>query len=127
MGARRSQAEPLSSRPGRGTALPRWLPILAGAAIGVAGALVAALLVHPLAHPVRQPPVPPQPAQAAIADVTWPAGARPAPVFTLTDQNGSPLSLSSERGRVVLLTFMDSVCRKLCPIEGGELTEAQRQ
>jgi cytochrome oxidase Cu insertion factor (SCO1/SenC/PrrC family) len=35
--------------------------------------------------------------------------------FTLTDQNGRPVSLASLRGKVVLLTFLDPVCTSDCP------------
>jgi cytochrome oxidase Cu insertion factor (SCO1/SenC/PrrC family) len=38
-----------------------------------------------------------------------------APAFTLTDQDGSQVSLASLRGKVVLLTFLDPVCTSDCP------------
>jgi cytochrome oxidase Cu insertion factor (SCO1/SenC/PrrC family) len=38
-----------------------------------------------------------------------------APAFTLTDQQGRPVSLASMRGKVVLLTFLDPVCTSDCP------------
>ncbi len=38
------------------------------------------------------------------------AADRPAPGFALTDQSGRPVSLGSLRGKVVLLTFLDTVC-----------------
>jgi cytochrome oxidase Cu insertion factor (SCO1/SenC/PrrC family) len=45
----------------------------------------------------------------------------PAAPFTLTDQNGRPVSLSSLRGRTVVLTFLDPVCTSDCPIIAQEL------
>ncbi len=51
----------------------------------------------------------------------WASGERPAPRFTLRDERGAPLSLSSLHGRPVLLTFLDSRCRNQCPVEGREL------
>jgi cytochrome oxidase Cu insertion factor (SCO1/SenC/PrrC family) len=48
----------------------------------------------------------------------------PAPVFALTDQNGSPVSLTGLRGKVVLLTFLDPVCVTDCPLIGQEFREA---
>jgi peroxiredoxin len=39
-----------------------------------------------------------------------PVPARPAPGFTLTDQDGRTMSLSSFRGRAVVLEFMDPHC-----------------
>ena len=52
---------------------------------------------------------------------TWAAGARPAPDFRLTDQNGKPFSLSDLRGRPVIVTFLDPLCRNFCPLEARTL------
>lgn len=49
---------------------------------------------------------------------TWPARARRAPVFPL---------LAAQRGRVVLLAFMDPLCKQECPIEGRALAATERQ
>ena len=38
-----------------------------------------------------------------------------APNFTLTDQNGHTVSLSADRGKVVVLTFIHSLCHDTCP------------
>jgi cytochrome oxidase Cu insertion factor (SCO1/SenC/PrrC family) len=48
----------------------------------------------------------------------------PAPGFTLTDQNGQPVTLASMRGKVVLLTFLDPVCTSDCPLIAQEFREA---
>jgi protein SCO1/2 len=56
----------------------------------------------------------------------WPAGLRRAPDFSLADQSGRPFSLSSLRGRPVVLTFMDSHCHQECPLEGRALAAALR-
>ncbi len=48
----------------------------------------------------------------------------PAPGFTLTDQNGQPVTLASLRGKVVLMTFLDPVCTTDCPIIGAEFKQA---
>jgi cytochrome oxidase Cu insertion factor (SCO1/SenC/PrrC family) len=47
-----------------------------------------------------------------------------APGFTLTDQNGHALSLSSMRGKVVVLQFMDPHCTDICPIVSAEFVKA---
>jgi protein SCO1/2 len=60
------------------------------------------------------------------ADIVIPANAQAAPDFTLTDQSGQPLSLSSLKGKVVAITFLDSHCKQLCPIEGDQLGQTQR-
>ena len=54
-------------------------------------------------------------------DVSWPAGTHVAPGFTLTDQAGKPVSLAAFRGRPVILTFIDPLCRNLCPLEARVL------
>ena len=47
-----------------------------------------------------------------------------APAFSLTDQHGRAVTLSSLRGKVVLLTFLDPVCTSDCPLEAQEFREA---
>src|SRR5947207_14359633 len=48
---------------------------------------------------------------------TWAAGEKRAPELSLVDENGRPISLGAFHGRPVLLTFIDPVCRRLCPRE----------
>ncbi len=57
---------------------------------------------------------------------TWPAGARPAPDFALSDQNGRRTSLSSLRDQNVVLTFLDSRCHRPCGRETFSLGTALR-
>jgi cytochrome oxidase Cu insertion factor (SCO1/SenC/PrrC family) len=47
----------------------------------------------------------------------WPGGRRPAPDFSLRDQRGTSVSLTRERGRAVLLAFVDPLCEKACATE----------
>ena len=47
--------------------------------------------------------------------------------FRLIDQNGSDVSLSDFRGKVVVLTFMDSTCKDTCPITGAHFRKAYKQ
>jgi cytochrome oxidase Cu insertion factor (SCO1/SenC/PrrC family) len=49
-----------------------------------------------------------------------------APGFSLTDQQGHPVSLASLHGKVVLLTFLDPVCTSDCPLEAQEFREASQ-
>jgi cytochrome oxidase Cu insertion factor (SCO1/SenC/PrrC family)/thiol-disulfide isomerase/thioredoxin len=49
-----------------------------------------------------------------------------APAFTLTDQFGRRVSLSSFRGRPVLLAFNDSECTTVCPLTTTEMVDAKR-
>lgn len=54
----------------------------------------------------------------------WGSGRRAAPAFALRDQHGRIVSLGSLRGRTIALTFLDSLCRQACPIEGRMLASA---
>jgi cytochrome oxidase Cu insertion factor (SCO1/SenC/PrrC family) len=48
-----------------------------------------------------------------------------APGFTLTDQFGQPVSLSSFRGKVVILAFNDAECTTICPLTTAALVQAK--
>ena len=61
--------------------------------------------------------------QSAGPAATWAAGARPAPAFSLLDEQGDPISLASLRGRPVIVTFIDPLCRDYCPIEAQRLND----
>ena len=61
------------------------------------------------------------------ANVTWKAGQHPAPDFALRDQSGAPISLAANRGRPVILTFIDPVCTSLCPLEAKVLNSVEQQ
>lgn len=47
-----------------------------------------------------------------------------APDFTLTDQHGKIMSLSSFRGHPVVLEFMDPHCTDICPLVSQEFVDA---
>ena len=49
-----------------------------------------------------------------------------APDFKLTDQFGAPVSLSSFRGKVVILAFNDSECTTVCPLTTTAMVGARR-
>lgn len=51
---------------------------------------------------------------------------RIAPGFTLTDQHGKPVAVSTFRGKAVLLAFMDSRCTQVCPVVAQEMLLAER-
>jgi cytochrome oxidase Cu insertion factor (SCO1/SenC/PrrC family) len=48
------------------------------------------------------------------------------PALALRDQAGHLITLSRFRRTPVLLTFLDSKCTNLCPIEGAQLARVQR-
>ena len=61
---------------------------------------------------------------AGAAIETWGAGELKAPDFRLTDQYGKPVSIAAQRGRTVILTFVDPHCTTFCPRESIVLNDA---
>jgi protein SCO1/2 len=61
------------------------------------------------------------------AAMTWKAGQKPAFDFHLRDENGKPISIASLRGKPVIVTFIDPVCRSLCPLEAKVLSASTRK
>ncbi|MGZ4353768.1 MAG: SCO family protein [Gaiellaceae bacterium] len=114
-------ARPVSPR--RGLA-PRTLALAAAAAAagGIAGGVVLHWLITAGTAPSAAPALP-----AFHGQAEWAAGARRAPGFALRDQADRVVSLASLRGRPVLLTFLDSLCRSSCPIEGRQLASVLRR
>jgi cytochrome oxidase Cu insertion factor (SCO1/SenC/PrrC family) len=99
---------------------PRYALVMVAATLGAAIGLGAALL--------RASHTPAADGSGALrAQVTWAPGTRPAPAVALRDENGAMVSLHSLRGHVVLLTFLDSRCKRECPVEGRTLAAVQRQ
>jgi len=60
------------------------------------------------------------------AATTWPAGKQKAPAFSLRDQSGKTVSLAAYRGRPLIVTFLDPLCRNYCPIEASRLNDVVR-
>jgi len=94
----------------------RWI---LGAAVLVLAAVVGALLL------IGSPSKATSMSQAApVSDApaaTWTAGQKRAPAFALANQNGKPVSLAALRGRPVIVTFIDPLCRDFCPTEAQHL------
>ena len=51
---------------------------------------------------------------------------RPAPTFTLTDQNGRPTSVPTSPPHVVVLTFFNAPCNDICPVLAAEIEQADK-
>jgi cytochrome oxidase Cu insertion factor (SCO1/SenC/PrrC family) len=110
--------------------LPAWLTTaglrfagLSGWSIAALGAIgVIVVGAAPMAFASANRNADPIIAQA-LAGASGPIN-EPAPGFTLTSQDGRQVSLSSLRGKVVLLTFLDPVCTTDCPIIAQELRAA---
>lgn len=90
-------------------------------AIGVVAGGVAALLHGTGTTAASSAPRP------LRAQIRWDAGEKQAPTFVLGGENGRRSSLAALRGRPVLLTFLDSVCKRECPIEGHVLADVERR
>jgi cytochrome oxidase Cu insertion factor (SCO1/SenC/PrrC family) len=91
----------------------RWLIAAGGLLAAAAVAFVAAKALAPSDS-----------SSASDVTATWAAGVRPAPAFALHDEKGDPLTLASLRGRPVIVTFIDPLCRDFCPREASVLSEA---
>ena len=110
--------------------LPAWLTTAGRRFAGLSGWSIAALGAigvivvgaAPMAFASANRNADPIIAQA-LAGASGPIN-EPAPSFTLTSQDGHQVSLSSLRGKVVLLTFLDPVCTTDCPIIAQELRAA---
>ena len=71
--------------------------------------------------------VAPPPPPALVDHSTWsgnPTTPFRAPAFVLPDQNGRATGIVSERGKVVLLTFLYTRCPDACPLIASRLSTA---
>lgn len=82
--------------------------------------IVKALTLHASAQSPASAP------DAFRADIVIAPKSMVAPEFTLLDQSGRPISLAGLRGRVLAITFLDSHCKQLCPLEADQLGQVQR-
>jgi cytochrome oxidase Cu insertion factor (SCO1/SenC/PrrC family) len=89
-----------------------WLAVLT-ILTGVLAGLLAVRLLSPSAAPKLR------------GDYLFDAGSVKAPEFALRDQDGALVSLQGLRGRVVALTFLDTQCRQLCPLQASLLGKVQ--
>jgi len=94
--------------------LALWLVVLALAAVAV----VLYVTLRPSARTgATAVPV------SSTAAASWAAGERRAPAFRLRDENGHSFSLAALRGRPVIVTFIDPLCRDYCPTEAKHLND----
>ena len=97
---------------------PRWLIWGTALIVGVGGGVLIGMLrtSHKAAAPSGR---------LAGPNATWAVGAKVAPDFSLTDQIGKPVSIRAFRGRPVIVTFIDPLCRNLCPLEAKVLESVE--
>lgn len=96
----------------------RWVVWGAAALVGLAAGI--ALVVLRSSSPAASTSI------VGGAAATWPAGDRQAPPFSLHDQNGKAVSLAAYRGRPLIVTFLDPLCRSYCPVEASRLNDVVR-
>jgi cytochrome oxidase Cu insertion factor (SCO1/SenC/PrrC family) len=89
-----------------------WLVALAALTGILIGVLVPRLLVS-------------APSRSLTGGLVMKANSVPAPGFTLRDQRGATFSLADLRGKVVALTFLDTQCLDLCPLQASLLGTVQ--
>jgi cytochrome oxidase Cu insertion factor (SCO1/SenC/PrrC family) len=88
-----------------------WLVVLAVVVGACAGLLIATHRAGP--------------APVLGGGVVFKAGLVRAPEFHLRDQSGDVVSPSGLRGRVVALTFLDTQCQQMCPLQASLLGAVQ--
>jgi cytochrome oxidase Cu insertion factor (SCO1/SenC/PrrC family) len=103
----------------------RWLVWSAALVAGIAAGIGIAIARQttppdtpqgiPASQPVSNPRLDPGTPLSAVA-----------PAFTLTDQFGKTASLSSFRGKVVVVSFNDPECTTICPLTTTALLEAKK-
>lgn len=101
-----------------------WLTLSALAALVAIGVAAYAVLSSPRVVPPTTGAAAGAPTGLA-ADIVIPANSMAAPDFSLKDQDGQSISVSSLKGRLLAITFLDSHCKQLCPLEGEQLGQAQ--
>ena len=119
---RRPQQPPrpsLARGAARSRRLPRTVPGFAALVIVATGTPIALLIA------LRHPGASDESVDSVISPpaFSWPAGSRPAPNFVLRDQTGHRVSMAQFRGRPVIVTFVDPLCRNLCPLEAHLLNQ----
>jgi cytochrome oxidase Cu insertion factor (SCO1/SenC/PrrC family) len=95
----------------------------------LAGALVVGVGIGAAIAVLRSPSTSPAVESSAESGppATWPVGKRLAPAFVLRSESGAPISLEQFHGRPVIVTFIDPLCRNLCPLEAKALGRAVAQ
>ena len=117
-----------SKKPSRGRAVRRLWPV--GAALGLSLTVVEALVIggvvsgSPSSSTTSVDALSPTVDRMLSVDSLSAKSIYSAPNFTLTDQHGRAVSLSSFRGKAVILSFTDNHCQELCPLYAEDVRAA---
>ena len=99
------------------TAIRRWKWLIVGSLLTVLVVLVASLAA---ASASQRPP------SNSTGAYVGTALDGPAADFRLLDQDGRKIALSDFRGQVVVLAFLDSQCKEVCPLTAAHLRSANQ-
>ncbi len=111
----RDRVRPAALRRGLGTASLGSVAAVGALAMTAIGAIpMASASANPNADPIIA-----QAIAGSSASLNYPA-----PAFELTDQHGTPITLTNLKGKAVLLTFLDPVCTTDCPLIAQEFRQA---
>jgi protein SCO1/2 len=100
---------------------PVAIAVVAAIAVGIASAFALTALLAQIRPAPELPTAAANPYRGSLP----PPGVR-APDFTLQDYRGHSVSMRKQRGRVVLLSFVDSKCTEACPIVVSVIAAALR-
>jgi cytochrome c biogenesis protein CcmG/thiol:disulfide interchange protein DsbE len=104
----------------------RRIGVLAWVLTGVALIVGAAIVVALAASQRRSTSGASALARNPYLDPGTTLNGQPAPNFTLRNQFGRPTSLAQFRGKVVLLSFIDSQCTTICPLTTTAMLDAKQ-
>jgi protein SCO1/2 len=100
--------------------------VLVAAALAAVGAVIARSQAGDGAgQPAADRPAQTPPVRTAFRGATIPRG-KTAPDFVLRTENGDPVRLSQERGKLVLLAFLYTRCTDVCPLIASKLDSIVR-
>ena len=91
------------------------------AAIAVVVLLLVGLAVATASRETRSSPATTQLFDGGPFRGSEPPARIPLPVFALRDYTGAVMSSASLRGKVTVLTFLDTKCKEACPIIAGQI------
>jgi cytochrome oxidase Cu insertion factor (SCO1/SenC/PrrC family) len=120
-----SAARTIASRALGAIPVPRTRLAVLNVGLGLAVAASASVLGLGIADRTARSPADAQAAE--VAPFTFRAGQHAAPPIGLVDQNGRPVSLAAFHGKPVIVTFIDPLCRNLCPLAAHVLNALDRE
>ncbi|HEX4034853.1 MAG TPA: SCO family protein [Solirubrobacteraceae bacterium] len=125
--ASRRQSWRAAARAVNAVALPRQRVLVGGLIAGLALAVATAALGLELGRGSAAARRPTAQSASRTTLFRFAAHSHAAPVFRLRDQDGRPVSLAAFHGKPVIVTFIDPLCRNLCPLAAHVLNQMDRE